>query len=339
MTDSLLHKQQIHTHPLEQLSYSAINTLHFCPRAFELSRMGSHTIGGALTTRRDTVHTGYGSAFGAGLQALLCGKSISYAIVQAIANYRFDKIYPIDAALAEKSLFHCIEALKKFNEKELAEITADWEPLTLPDGRPASEVGFAIRLPNGYYYRGFVDFILQNRKTKKLLTTEIKTSGANVIYESSYRMSLQGTVYAIIAEYIAHMMGIEADISCVYIIQATRLKRFDTFSFPKTPDTRIAFLRDTLSEVSIIGHYRERGGAFPKHGNCHGAFNSTCEFYGMCEIDYEYSANPTKVVDEVDFLIDYEALYQRQVDCLNADTRAKIAKEQPNNITYKGQEL
>lgn len=329
------HPIKLYTHPLKQLSYSAINSLHFCPRAFELGRMGAYTLnGGNLSERRETVHMGYGSAFGSGLQALLCGKTLSEAWFEAIKNYRYSEIYPLDDKLKTKSLFYCLNSLTRFKETELDDISNEWEPLILPEGRPAAEVGFAIQLPNGYYYRGFVDFILQHKVTKKLLTTEIKTSGATVIHESSYKLSLQGTVYAIVSDYIAHLMGIEADISCVYIVQATTLKRYETFNFPKTAATRISFLKDTLSEVSVLEHYASRGGAFPKYGNCHGAFNSTCEFYGICEIDHEFDKDAAKLLDEVDYVIPFEALYQRQVDCLNKDTTEKL-----NQLTNEGHDI
>lgn len=304
------------TSPLKQLSHSGVQTLHTCPRKFELDRIGSLTVGSAQGIKRvETVHTGYGSAFGAGLAALLSGEGLDRAIFECILNYRFDYIYP-DSYSPTKSLFHCINALKRFNEKELAEISTDWKVLEL-DGKPAKEVGFAIQLPNGFFYRGFIDLVMQHRLTKTIMVIEVKTTGKypslnDELNESTYKYSPQGTAYALVADWLAKKLNVANDISVAYLVHYTKNNTFEPRIFPKHPEIRIRFLEDLIVELDFVSYLLERNKPFPMYGNCSN-YSSVCQYYGICGIDkYDFTQIEDSDIGEFDLIIPFKELLELQ---------------------------
>lgn len=306
------------THPLRLVSFSALGTLHSCPRRFELDRIGSQTLA-QPTARIDTVHTGYGSAFGAGLQALLSGESIDKAKLQAIANYRYNDIYP-QMYTDEKSLFHCLNSLTRFYETELSELTTDWEAL-LVDGKPASEISFAIKFPNNFYDRGYIDFILQHKVTKKILVVEIKTEGGYPaknpqVSEAKYKNSNQGNGYALVADYLASKLGVENEISVVYIVHRTKTNSFEPYVFIKSPEARLRYIKDRLAELGNLEFLINRTTGltpepFPMFGNC-ATYGSVCQYYGICELKQDYSKIKDVEIGDFKLLIDVKDLINLQ---------------------------
>ena len=271
-------------HPLKLLSPSSGHTFRSCPRKFELSRIGKYTL---TTEQRESAATGYGSAFGAGLATLMSGKGINQAILQAIINYRFNEIYPT-AYKEEKSLFYCINALKRFNETEMTGITDEWEILLI-NGEPATEVNFAIRLPYGFYYRGFIDLVMQHKETKLILAIEVKTDGAYPslnpeVTEAKYKNAEQGTAYSLVADYLADQLGVSNDIAICYIVHYTKNNTFKPMIFPKPPATRVRFLEDLMANVDMQNYLVERNKPYPLTGNC-SQFSRVCDYYGICHVD------------------------------------------------------
>lgn len=312
-------KPLIYADPRKQLSYSSRGSFHSCARKFELDRIGNFTLADGLPARRETPAMAYGSAFGAGLASLLSGASLGRSLVTAIANYRYTDPYPQQYA-DEKSLFHCLNSLIRFSELELIEITTEWEPF-LFNGRPAYEIDFAIQLPSGFYYRGFIDFILQHRVTKQLLVVEVKTDGSYPsknpqLGEAKYRNSDQGTVYAVVADWLAHKAGTVADVSVCYIVHRTKTNSFEPHTFVKNSETRIRFLDGLVAELSYIDFLIERAKPFPMHGSCT-SYNSVCPYYSVCEIPSDYSLVKETSIGDFTYIIPLSELVDTQQTRLN----------------------
>jgi hypothetical protein len=316
--------KKITAHPLRIISYSSLQTLHSCPRKFELDRVGSQTLA-TIPEREESVHTGYGSAFGAGLQALLSGSSLARAKIEAIANYRFSEIYPIPF-YDEKSLFHCLNSLTRFAETELSELESDWQPLLI-NGKPASEVSFVISYPNSFYDRGFIDFILQHRVTKKILVVEIKTDGGYAplnkeSVEAKYGNSQQGTSYALVADYLASKLNLRNEISVVYIVHRTKTNSFESYLFPKPASYRLRFIKDKLAELGMLDFLitraldKESPEPFPSYGNC-ATFNRVCNYYKMCHMKQDYSKVKEIYIGDFEFHIPILELLDLQTVRLN----------------------
>jgi PD-(D/E)XK nuclease superfamily len=323
------------THPLRLVSFSSLGTLHSCPRRFELDRIGSQTLA-QPPARTETVHTGYGSAFGAGLQSLLSGHSLAKAKLEAITNYRYSNIYP-EAYADEKSLFHCLNSLTRFCETELTELTTDWEALIV-DGKPASEISFAIKYPNNFYDRGFIDFILQHKVTKQILVVEIKTEGGYApknpeAAEAKYKNSNQGNGYALVADYLADKLGVENEISVVYIVHRTKTNSFEPYVFPKPPEARLRFIKDRLAELGGLEFLIERATdtlspePFPMFGNCT-TYGSVCQYYGICELKQDYSKVQDVSIGEFNLLVDVKDLlnlqHKRLTSTANLSTNGEL---------------
>ena len=303
---------EIKTSPLKLLSPSASNTFRSCPRKFELARIGKYNLS---QDKRESPATGYGSAFGAGLACLLAGQGISQAILQAVANYRYSEIYPTPYK-EEKSLFHCINSLKRFAELELEELTTDWQVLEI-DGKPAMEVDFAIELPNGFYYRGFLDLIMQHKVTKTIMPIEVKTDGGypslnQDLTESKYRNAEQGTSYCLVADYVADALGLSNDIAICYIVHYTKNNTFKAMVFNKPPAVRVRFLEDLMANVDVHNYMVARNKPYPISGNC-SSYNRVCDYYGICQIDqFDFTTLPDVPIGDFARVIKLDYLVQLQ---------------------------
>lgn len=295
----------------KELSYSSLMLLNSCPRKYQLTK------GENVVTKEKNQHLAYGSAFGVGLQALLSGESLNNAILKAISAY--DCEIDLDYFTFTKSIYHCIEALKIFYSTELNSLSTDWEALMI-DGKPASEVSFAIKLPSGYLYRGYIDFILKSKVGNTILIVEAKTDGSTVsdseMRRAKYANSTQGTGYAVVADYIAHKLGMKAELAVAYIVNFTVSKSFEGMIFDKTPEDRIRFLENLVTTASVVEFYGKDNKPYPISGSCL-SYNRVCNYYGICNSsDVSVRHNEIDLEKEFQFVIPLHDLLTLQKDRL-----------------------
>lgn len=272
--------------PLKLLSHSGLETMHSCPRKFEIYRMNYAPKGAG------TVDTSFGHAVGVGIQELLILQQsqqspqanlgltpLQYAIWKMFLSWEVD----IDETKPKsKKSFHaaCL-AVEKYQQQLLPLLTNEWE-LAYFNGKPAVELGFIVELPNGYYYRGFVDAVLVHKKEKRFRVLEIKTTGLATVDVAQYKNSFQGVGYGVILDQLAASMDYAADYYVDYLVYKTGAQDFLTFPFLKTSYQRAKWLSQLLVETNIIDLYLERE-LFPMHGQSCFNFYRQCQYFGLCE--------------------------------------------------------
>ena len=277
--------------PIKLLSHSSIETLHSCPRKFEIYRMNYAPKSGG------TIDTAFGHAVGVGIQKLLQLNSmkVNNPIVTMdntilLSDYQsalwemfLSLEVPIDAVKPKsKKSFHAAGiAVEKYQQQLLPLVSQDWE-LAYFEGKPAVELGFIIKLPNGYYYRGYVDAVLVNKKEKRFRVLELKTTGLAVVDIAQYKNSFEGVGYGVILDKLAASMDYAADYYVDYLVYKTGAQEFLTFPFLKTNYQRAKWLSQLLVETETIDLYLKKE-LFPTH--CESCYNfyRQCQYFGMCE--------------------------------------------------------
>ena len=268
--------------PLKLLSHSGLETMHSCPRKFEIYRMNYAPKGAG------TVDTSFGHAVGVGIQELLIQQQYPNTLGLTPLEYAIWKMFlSWEVAIDEtkpksKKSFHsaCL-AVEKYQQQFLSLLTNDWE-LAYFEGKPAVELGFIVELPNGYYYRGFVDAVLVHKEEKRFRVLEIKTTGLAVVDVAQYKNSFQGVGYGVILDQLAASMDYIADYYVDYLVYKTGSQEFLTFPFLKTGYQRAKWLSQLLVETDTIELYLQRE-LFPMHGQSCFNFYRQCQYFGICE--------------------------------------------------------
>ena len=276
--------------PIKLLSHSSIETLHSCPRKFEIYRMNY------APKEKGTIDTAFGHAVGVGVQELLISKSANetsqtettntsllYEYQNAIWKMFLSWEVDIDETKpkSKKSFHSACLAVEKYQQQLLPLLTSEWE-LAYFEGKPAVELGFIIKLPNDYYYRGYVDAVLVNKKEKRFRVLELKTTGLNVVDVAQYKNSFQGVGYGVILDKLASSMDYAADYYVDYLVYKTVSQEFLTFPFLKTTYQRAKWLSQLLVETETIDLYLQKE-LFPTHGESCYNFYRQCQYFGICE--------------------------------------------------------
>lgn len=271
--------------PIKLLSHSSLETLHSCPRKFEIYRMNY------APKDKGTIDTAFGHAVGIGIQTLLQAQSsellpnycdlsnYQLAVWQMFLSWEV----PIDETKPKsKKSFHaaCI-AVEKYQQQLLPLVSEEWE-LAYFEGKPAVELGFIVELPNGYYYRGYVDAVLVHKHEKRFRVLELKTTGLATVDIAQYKNSFQGVGYGVILDKLAASMDYAADYYVDYLVYKTGAQEFLTFPFLKTAYQRAKWLSQLIVETETIDLYIKKE-LFPTHGQSCFNFYRQCQYFGMCE--------------------------------------------------------
>lgn len=301
----------INTFNLKLLSHSAIQTLRSCPRKFELDRLSP--------SNRDagTIHTAFGSAVGDGIQKVLETNSLDAGLLAAFRAWDVDLYESMPKAY--KSFPHAILAVTNFYENILPQF-GDWELLWIDDKyggtKPACELSFVVKLPLGYYYRGFLDAVLRNKANGRYRVLELKTTGSKFVDEASYSNSFQGVGYSIILDKIAPEGY--SDYEVLYLVFKTFNQTFEDYPFLKLSSHRMNWLNDLLLTVETIELYK-RTKRFSTNGDSCKSFGRLCRFYEECNYanDSIFAGadvihEDTMKLEDFDYVFDYEELLNFQ---------------------------
>lgn len=251
------------------LSHSSRQTLHECPRKYQLYRL-------TPVVRDFDEHTDFGSTLGVGIQSYLVHKDKQRAIWEMFCEFRGD-IYE-DGAKSKKTFLHAVYALDMFSTISQT-LLADYEVATF-NGKPAIELGFRVRVGNaGFMYRGFVDVVLRNRITGKLLVLELKTTKGSA-HEETYGNSGQGLGYSIFCREISP----ETDhFDVLYLVFETMASQFVPMKFTKYHTERALWIQDLIADCQIINVY-DQFEVWPRHGESCFTFFRACNWFNMCHM-------------------------------------------------------
>lgn len=300
------------------LSYSRLETLHSCPRKFEIENVLGYR------KRSQSVTFAYGHMIGAGIQEILEHNNLELALFRASLEWDMPNILipgTGSEVRAKKSFWYAIDALQKFHTEVNANYNNsvrsmlaedDWEVAQLINdkGRAINgvEVSFGIDLPPAedcedfYTYEGHIDLLMYSPSLHQFMILELKTTGLNNPDEASYSNKAQALSYSIALDAIANRWNernpdkpaVSSSYKVVYLVLTTGNRQYNVFEFVKTAKSRAAWLLSLELDAYTVDTYRATEEQFPMWGDCT-AFFKRCSYYGECHL-----SNRNFIPDDVD---------------------------------------
>ena len=297
------------------LSYSRFNTLHSCPRKFQLKELRQHK------TPFESVDCSYGTAFGAGVQELFRSGSIDRALVAALAAWDYQEFEDMWGKKHDKSFWMCIESLEVFSQHQFLSLFSEYELATIA-GKQGIELFVYIAVGESYSYQVHIDLVLANRESGALAVAEIKTSGM-AQQEANWGNSEQTLGYYAIIETLSRRYDLPMEPRVYYITQTTGKlqdaysnRGFNVFCYEKDIGHSASFVQNLLTNIAVIEVYID-GNHFPKRGNSCVAYQRPCEFYGTCDMESMLHGAVTHGeiyeslgIEDCDFVIDLGEMIQ-----------------------------
>lgn len=291
---------------LRNLSYSSLNLLHSCPRKYELTKLQS------IDSYQEDIDTqitfAFGHAVGDGIALILAGYDLDEVIWRVFLNWPLDTTW--QHSKSRKSLSLAIVALQKFNslKYEILDIE-NWEVLIF-NGKPAIELSLKLNFPGNFYYRGYIDIVLQHKLTKKVLVVECKTTAAKSLSEAQYQNSNQATGYAVILDHIFPRL---TDYEVLYLVYQSEYMEYHPFRFNKGMQRKAQWIAEVLLDIEMIKKYNEYG-IYPTHGDHCVGYNKVCRFFDLCHMSNTYLTKPLTEEAVAQILADNEKNFELKVD-------------------------
>jgi len=292
-------------------SYSMLESLHRCPRLFQLSKVKALLSPESLPN----IDFVFGHAVGAGIATWVATKDMDEALLQAMLAWKA----PFELALEKKkkSLWQACAAVQAFPEFWNLQME-DWEIWTLPNGAPAVETSFEIDFENGFKHYGHIDLILRNRHSGKLGVGECKTHGFAAAEPAIYANSEQGVGYSVVIDMLAE----QTDYEVFYMCYSSVGQEWELLPFAKSTSAKAEYLLSVQLDHAAITTYNEVG-MFPKRGQGCYAVNRRCQFFGECSLTASLPKLPVLAADEharaVDFSLRLSDIKARQHKKLEQD--------------------
>jgi hypothetical protein len=262
------------------LSYSQIETLHTCPRRFLLDKQ--------QTVRSNNIDFAMGHAVGEGVQKYLETRDLNLALLAG--DIAFDLDYFDVVEKKKKGIDFAFHAIEKF-AVWADEMLRGWQVLILPNGKPAIETTFSIKIGK-FWFSSHVDIVLQNIDTGELRVFEIKTSGFTNIQPEIYANSNQGLGYlAQLKQLFPQVTDLEVD----YLVYSCPNMEWNLLPFVKTQSNLLDWVTDLLLVKEQVGRYFDLG-HFPKYGGGCLKFNRSCPHFGICDFP---STTPLERVEDI----------------------------------------
>jgi len=291
-------------------SFSKLTLLHECPRKYELEGLRASSRDEAAERTQTNVDFAFGHAVGSGIQTYGATGNLVAAQFAAFLAWKM----PWDAEKTDKSgkpvgksLALALYAVEKFQEFRRLEL-GEYDVLRLPDGRPATELSFAVDTQNGFFHFGHIDTVLQHRTTKRLAVWEGKTSGKDSVTDADFANSYQALGYSVVLDAISEQLGLPGqEYEVLYITYSSKSREFMILPFTKNRSQRAEWLQDLLLNHAMIKQYRELN-FFPKRGNsCINQWGRQCQWFGNCQMRNE-SLFPGVELRRIDRAIDLKSI-------------------------------
>lgn len=269
---------------LRLLSHSSRTTLHKCPRKYQLYRLSATTI--SLTDEKEIeqgVTFAYGHAVGAGIAAVMAGWDEDRILLSVFTAWEVD--LDDENLRQNKSFYLAFHAVQKFLYMREEGYLQDYE-IVMHNGVPAIELAFNISLPDGFYYRGFVDVVMRHRTTGEVLVVENKTTSSTA-QPAMYKNSGQALGYSVVLDKL--FPGVSS-YSVLYLVYESKAYEYKELVYQKSLLQRALWLQELLIDSQTIMLY-EQYGVYPMHGESCFDFFRECEYLGVCTL---HTKNLTK---------------------------------------------
>jgi len=304
------------------LSHSSRNTLHKCPRKYQLYRMNSleQESADCLANDYQQLTFDYGHVVGEGIQGILQGTSVDSLLLDGFLHWNVDII--LRNPKQNKSFWEACLAIQQFKSIVDNGYLDDYELVYYTDSegntKPAVELSFRINMPNGFKYRGFIDAVLRHKVTGAIVVLEDKTTSYREVNNAQYKNSSQAIGYSIILDTIYPGLS---SYTVLYLVYSTPLKEFIELPFEKSSLQRALWLTELLLDCKQVELY-EAFNTYPMHGESCYDFYRECEYLGLCTLNTTNLVKPLTqaMLDNIeakevyDFDMNFLDLIETQLD-------------------------
>lgn len=290
-------------------SYSMLDTLHTCPRKFQLIKARASSGGQG----ENNIDFAFGHSVGSGIQAWLASKDLSAAIFNGMLAWQlpFEESKP----KACKSIWEATLAIEKYPAFH-EEFLSGWHVFILPDGRPAIELSLSIDFENGYKHYCHIDAVLENSEGT-LAVQENKTTGFKAVDSAIYENSAQALSYAVLVDMLRKQTSYEV----FYCVYSSTAREWQFLPFTKTTSLKAEWLLDVQLDHAALTTYKELN-FYPKRGENCLRFNRRCEFFGICNMTESLTVCKELGQDEeaerIDFKFTKTQILNRQLQRSNS---------------------
>lgn len=287
-----------------RLSHSTMQLIRGCERKFQKTKLLLNN-----NVREESPALSFGKAYGAAQQLYFIlrteGETPQVAMDSAIWELflNYSPLLEDDKRFLERAVYILI-----YSQSFLESLLLEWE-IAVFNGRYANELSFRLDINERYYYVGYLDLVLRNRRTGRYAVTDIKTTSSFAQdLAPMFRFSDQVLGYSIILDQI---VGTDlSDFDCNYWVtqmasgSVAKLwdAKFHPLSFKKTLQDRFEWFLKIYMDVKRITDL-EALHVYPKRDNCL-AYNKPCQYYGTCQ--FSSMDEPAPYVEDT---IDYQFVY------------------------------
>lgn len=268
---------------VRQLSYSSLLTLHSCPRKFQLYRLRSTFR--AEESIKSTVTFAFGHVVGTGIAEIFQGVPVDQVIWNMFLGWHTDLSSRDDKL--DKSIYTAIFAIQRLVAMREAGFLKEYE-LVYYQGKPATELSFAIDFPDGFRLRGFVDAVLRHKTTGAVIVLECKTTGAVTLNPATYKNSSQAIGYSVVLDVIYPELSAY---EVLYLVYQTKAKEYTPIPFEKSYLQRALWIQELLLDIETIKLYEEAE-VYPMRGESCFSFFRECEYFNTCQLSTKYLTKP-----------------------------------------------
>lgn len=264
---------------IRQLSYSSLLTLHSCPRKFQLYKLRSTR--SSEESLESSITFAFGHVVGEGIQLVFEGLLWNDIVWRLFLRWKPD-LFAVDPKRS-KSFWLAIIAVQRFMAMRQSGFLDEYE-LVYYNGKPATELSFCINFPGAFRLRGFVDAVLRNKLTGKIIVLECKTTGFTTVNPATYKNSAQGIGYSIVLDSIFPDLS---SYEVLYLIYQTGSKEYTPIPFEKNYLQRAVWIRELLLDIEQIERY-EAAQIYPMRGESCVSYGRDCEYLNVCTLSTEY---------------------------------------------------
>jgi len=300
---------------LQLLSHSSRTLLHTCPRKYQLYRLSATET--ALADEKEAeqeVTFAYGHAVGTGVASTLEGKTEEQVIIDTFLAWNTELLDTNPRQ--NKSYWLAQFAVQKFLDMRTQGFLVDYE-LVWYEGKPATELGFQILLPDGFRYRGFVDAVLQHKINKDIMVLECKTTSMTA-QPALYKNSGQAVGYSVVLDIMFPELS---SYTVLYLVYESKSYSYKQLPFQKSLLQRALWLQELLIDTQIVSLY-ESYETYPLHGESCYDFFRDCEYLSLCTLATKNLTKPLtdKLVEKIaveqegyEFTVSFEELIAAQI--------------------------
>jgi hypothetical protein len=287
---------------LQQLSYSSRLTLHSCPRKYQLYKLNS-VQEDADGTAGESVTFAFGHVVGQGIQSVLENKSEQQIYFDCFRMWEADLL--ADNPKQNKSFWLAIAAVQRFISMRSQGLLSGYKLAYWKD-KPAVELPFIIKFPDGFTYKGFVDAVLVHEVTGEVMVLEVKTTSANYVAAATYKNSAQAIGYSIVLDALFPTLS---SYKVQYLIYLTKSMKYEAMEFKKDYLSRALWIREILLDIEKIKLF-EAASVYPMHGESCNDFYRECEYFNLCTLSTDKLTQPLAPEHEAKILESIETDFE-----------------------------